>query len=115
MINGASGSISSAFKKHSSAFSGFPRRLKASAELIKASTKFGCNAIAISKGHSNSAYSFEVLYPKGKEMAGKIMKKQDTTAADLERQKMAPVRKQQTKQRTGYSKSSVVSTNVYRR
>ena len=32
-------------------------------------------------------------------MAGKIMKKQDTTAADLERQKMAPVRKQQTKQR----------------
>ena len=26
-------------------------------------------AMAISIGHSNSAYSFEVLYPKGKEMA----------------------------------------------
>ncbi len=39
------------------------------------------------------------LSSKGKEMASKIMTKQSSTAADLERQKMAPVRKQQTKQR----------------
>jgi hypothetical protein len=39
------------------------------------------------------------LSDKGKEAARKIMSRQTTTAADLERQKMAPVRKQQTKQR----------------
>jgi len=39
------------------------------------------------------------LSSKGKKLASSIMKKQDSTAADLERQKMAPVRKQQTKQR----------------
>lgn len=39
------------------------------------------------------------LSAKGKKMAGEIMMKQRTTAADLERQKMGPVHKQQTKQR----------------
>ena len=39
------------------------------------------------------------LSDEGKKTARGIMKKQDSTAADLERQKMSPVRKQQSKQR----------------
>jgi hypothetical protein len=57
------------------------------------------NEVAVTKLLLKLQKALPKLSDEGKKMAGKIMKKQGTTAADLERQKMSPVRKQQTKQR----------------
>ena len=57
------------------------------------------NEVAVTKLLLKLQKALPKLSDEGKEMARKIMTRQTTTAADLERQKMSPVRKQQSKQR----------------
>ena len=57
------------------------------------------NEVAVTKLLLKLQKSLPKLSNKGKELARQIMSRQTTTAADLERQKMSPVRGQQSKQR----------------